>query len=153
MGKVISSVKLCFVRLRGMKHHLDVWGNASKATATRPPLLLMHGWTESGTRPVFDIVTGASAGSLLATHALLGTPADDAVLQQIFTGVSAADIYTSKGPLKLLFGENSLFDTAPRSRSAAQAVLHWRSTAPGPWGVRADQFPKESHVFSACISR
>ena len=73
----------------------------------------LKGWTESGARPVFDIVTGVSAGSLLATHAFLGTPADDAVLQEIFTGASTADIYTSKGPLKLLFGENSLFDTAP----------------------------------------
>ena len=40
----------------------------------------LKGWSESGTRPEFDMVTGVSTGALLATHAFLGTPADDAVL-------------------------------------------------------------------------
>src|SRR3954471_11082213 len=41
---------------------------------------LLTGWRESGRRPEFDMVGGVSTGALLATHALLGTPADDAVL-------------------------------------------------------------------------
>ena len=40
------------------------------------------GWRESGRRPEFDVVTGVSTGALLATHALLGTPADDAVARR-----------------------------------------------------------------------
>ena len=40
------------------------------------------GWRESGRRPEFDVVGGVSTGALLATHALLGTPADDATLEQ-----------------------------------------------------------------------
>jgi hypothetical protein len=40
----------------------------------------LNGWRESGTRPQCDIVTGVSTGALLATHAFLGTAADDATL-------------------------------------------------------------------------
>jgi predicted acylesterase/phospholipase RssA len=75
---------------------------------------LLKGLTESGQRPEFDVVTGVSTGALLATHAFLGTPGDDALLEEIFTTISAADIYTSKKRLfSLLWGRNSVYDTAP----------------------------------------
>jgi hypothetical protein len=74
----------------------------------------LKGWTESGERPELDIVTGVSTGALLATHALLGTPADDAVLEEIFTTITSKDIYTDdKRVLSLLFGKNSVYDTSP----------------------------------------
>jgi len=75
---------------------------------------LLKGWTESGQRPEFDVVTGVSTGALLATHAFLGTPKDDAFLEEIFTTISAADIYTSNKRLfSLLWGKNSVYDTSP----------------------------------------
>ena len=40
------------------------------------------GWRERGGRPTFDMVAGVSTGALLATHAFLGTPADDAKLEE-----------------------------------------------------------------------
>jgi Patatin-like phospholipase len=43
------------------------------------------GWRESGRRPQFDVVGGVSTGALLATHAFLGTPADDATLEKMCT--------------------------------------------------------------------
>ena len=73
----------------------------------------LKGWTESGTRPEFDMVTGVSTGALLASHAFLGTPADDAVLEEIFTSVTADDIFTRGGALAVLGGAPSLLDTAP----------------------------------------
>ena len=74
----------------------------------------LKGWTESGRRPELDVVTGVSTGALLATHAFLGAPEDDAVLEEIFTTISAADIYTdNKKLLSLLWGENAVFDTSP----------------------------------------
>ena len=74
----------------------------------------LKGWTESGQRPQFDIVTGVSTGALLATHAFLGTPEDDAVLEEIFTTITASNIYTdNKRLLSLLFGRNAIFDTSP----------------------------------------
>ena len=71
------------------------------------------GWRESGRRPQFDVVGGVSTGALLATHALLGTAADDAVLEQMYTQVTKADIYKDRGLFSLLFGTASLADTAP----------------------------------------
>ena len=60
------------------------------------------GWRESGRRPQFDIVGGVSTGALLATHAFLGTPADDATLEEMYTQISSADIYTDRGIFSLL---------------------------------------------------
>ena len=54
------------------------------------------GWRESGRRPVLDAVGGVSTGALLATHALLGTPADDAILEQMYTQVTDKDIYEGR---------------------------------------------------------
>src|SRR5215813_11930403 len=74
---------------------------------------LLVGWRESGRRPQFDVVGGVSTGALLATHALLGTPADDAVLEQMYTGVTKGDIYKDRGVFSLLAGADALADTAP----------------------------------------
>lgn len=71
------------------------------------------GWRESGRRPEFDIVGGVSTGALLATHALLGTPADDAQLEAMYTQVTKKDIYRDIGIFGLLSGADSLSDTAP----------------------------------------
>jgi hypothetical protein len=71
------------------------------------------GWRESGRRPEFDIVGGVSTGALLATHALLGTPADDAQLEAMYTQITKKDIYREVGVFGLLSGAHSLSDTAP----------------------------------------
>ena len=84
----------------------------------------LKGWYKSGKRPQFDIVTGVSTGALLATHAFLGTPADDATLEEIFTRIRASDIYVNKGMLGLLWGRNAIYDTSP-----LQALLDKHITA------------------------
>jgi predicted acylesterase/phospholipase RssA len=71
------------------------------------------GWRESGRRPQFDVVGGVSTGALLATHAFLGAPADDAILESMYTQITKDDIYNDKGLFRLLFGTDSLKDTAP----------------------------------------
>ena len=38
---------------------------------------LLSGWSESGHRPTFDIVTGVSTGALMSPFAFLGTAYDD----------------------------------------------------------------------------
>jgi hypothetical protein len=72
----------------------------------------LKGWSESGKRPEFDIVGGVSTGALLATHAFLGTPADDATLEEMYTQITSADIYTDRSIFGLLSAD-SLKDTAP----------------------------------------
>ncbi|MEQ1696422.1 MAG: patatin-like phospholipase family protein [Hyphomicrobiaceae bacterium] len=70
----------------------------------------LNGWTASGTRPKFEIVTGVSTGALAAPFAFLGADYD-AALRRIYTGISDKDVYTSNGPLGVL-GE-SLLDASP----------------------------------------
>jgi len=71
------------------------------------------GWRESGQRPEFDIVGGVSTGALLATHALLGTPADDAQLEEMYTQITKKDVYDERGLFSLASGADSLADTTP----------------------------------------
>jgi predicted acylesterase/phospholipase RssA len=48
---------------------------------------LLTGWTEAGTRPEFQIVTGISTGALIAPFAFLG-PEYDPVLREVYTQFS-----------------------------------------------------------------
>ena len=54
---------------------------------------LLVGWSESGTRPTFDLVTGVSSGALIAPFAFLGREHDDQ-LREIFTTYGRKDIFT-----------------------------------------------------------
>jgi predicted acylesterase/phospholipase RssA len=74
---------------------------------------LLNGWRESGQRPVFDMVGGVRTGALLATHALLGTPADDAQLEEMYTQITKKDVHNERGIFSLAFGADSLSDTEP----------------------------------------
>jgi hypothetical protein len=53
---------------------------------------ILTGWSETGTRPRFDIVTGISTGALIAPFAFLGSKYDGE-LTEAFTTVSDKDIY------------------------------------------------------------
>ena len=80
----------------------------------------LNGWSEQTDgdfiRPeTFDVVTGVSAGALLATHAFLGR-AGDAVLEEQYTTISTQDVLTQRPAISTLFS-NSLFDTTPLRRT------------------------------------
>jgi hypothetical protein len=75
---------------------------------------LLNGWTKSGTRPEFSIVTGVSTGALIAPFAFLGSRYD-AALTDVYTHISAQDIYRPRFPLAFLW-TTSLYDTAPFAR-------------------------------------
>jgi hypothetical protein len=83
---------------------------------------LLIGWRESGRRPVFDIVGGVSTGALLATHALLGTEADDAQLEAMYTQINKKDIYRERGIFNLIRGADSLSDTEPLRKLIAKHI-------------------------------
>lgn len=81
---------------------------------------LLVGWTASGKRPQFDIVTGVSTGALTAPFAFLG-PRYDAALKHVFTQTSLKDVAVAH-PLKgLLFGA-SLASNAPLAKVIAHYV-------------------------------
>jgi predicted acylesterase/phospholipase RssA len=71
----------------------------------------MNGWTKTGTRPQFKLVTGVSTGALIAPFAFLG-PAYDETLKSIYTGVSRKDILTDR-IFYSVFLEDAMEDTTP----------------------------------------
>ena len=52
----------------------------------------LQGWSDSGTRPEFKLVTGISTGALMATFAFLG-PDYDRIIKQAYTTTNASNIY------------------------------------------------------------
>jgi predicted acylesterase/phospholipase RssA len=81
---------------------------------------LLVGWTASGKRPEFDIVTGVSTGALTAPFAFLG-PRYDAALKDVFTQTSLKDVAVAH-PLKGLLGGASLASNAPLAKVIAHYV-------------------------------
>jgi hypothetical protein len=71
----------------------------------------LNGWTKSGTRPQFKLVTGVSTGALIAPFAFLG-PKYDETLKAIYTSVSRKDILTDR-IFYSVFLEDAMHDTTP----------------------------------------
>jgi len=78
------------------------------------------GWTQTGRRPRFEVVTGVSAGALIAPFAFLG-PAYDGQLTAMWTRYSTRDVIVKK-PLAALFGGSALADSGPLADLIAQYV-------------------------------
>jgi hypothetical protein len=72
---------------------------------------LLAGWTESGTRPEFTMVTGVSTGALSAPFAFLGPDYDDE-LKEVYTTTDTEDIAKRRYPI-YLFLDESLSVTKP----------------------------------------
>jgi predicted patatin/cPLA2 family phospholipase len=62
---------------------------------------LLNGWTETGTRPEFTMVTGVSTGALIAPFAFLG-PEYDSVIKEIYTTNSTKDLIQLRSFLNIL---------------------------------------------------
>jgi hypothetical protein len=76
---------------------------------------LLNGWSESGKRPEFSVVTGVSTGALMAPYAFIGS-SQDAGLKRAYTEYNAGDIFEDvKTP-------ESLVDTWPLRRLIAKEV-------------------------------
>lgn len=75
---------------------------------------LLAGWTESGTRPEFKLVTGISTGALIAPFAFLG-PKYDPVLKETYTTVTDRDIFKKRNFSAVLFSD-AMADTAPMGK-------------------------------------
>jgi Patatin-like phospholipase len=67
---------------------------------------LLCGWTETGTRPTFDIVTGVSSGAILSLYAFLG-PQYDHKLKSFFTEYNQSDLFPIR-PLRNLIVNGSM---------------------------------------------
>ena len=76
---------------------------------------VLTGWSATGARPSFNLVTGVSAGALIAPFAFLG-PAYDDRLRALFTEIAPADVLRmGRVAFSLLF-RKGLADTSPLAR-------------------------------------
>lgn len=85
---------------------------------------LLSGWSQTGQRPVFKIVTGISTGALIAPFAFIGGDQDE-TLRLVYTTTRSSDIFAAGSRtamlMQALFGE-SLADTGPLARMIAGSV-------------------------------
>jgi hypothetical protein len=80
----------------------------------------LNGWTASGTRPEFKVVTGISTGALIAPFAFLG-PKYDYVLERVYTTTAQRDIFKKRGIKALIWGDAAA-DTTPLANVIATYV-------------------------------
>jgi hypothetical protein len=76
---------------------------------------VLTGWTRSGNRPDFAVVTGASIGALIAPYAFLGARFDEE-LKKNFTEVTAADVFEDRPT------PESYLDTWPLKRMIEKRI-------------------------------
>ena len=84
----------------------------------------LSGWSSTGARPLFKIVTGVSTGALIAPFAFLGTTYDSA-LKEFYTTSRSRDIFAQAsmfGMISQLFFGEALADTRPLASLIAQHV-------------------------------
>jgi hypothetical protein len=72
---------------------------------------LLCGWSDEGSRPVFELVTGVSTGALTAPFAYLGS-AYDPQLRSVYTDLRPSDVLASRGLTAALF-DDALNDNSP----------------------------------------
>ncbi|HWG44751.1 MAG TPA: patatin-like phospholipase family protein [Gemmataceae bacterium] len=72
------------------------------------------GWSESGTRPQFDVVTGISSGSLIGAYAFLGSK-HDAELQHLILTLNTSDLIQFR-PLRCMLCDGAFGSAKPAER-------------------------------------
>ena len=83
----------------------------------------LNGWTQTGRRPVFKIVTGVSTGALIAPFAFVG-PAHDDALREFYTTTTSQDIFIFRllSVIPRLLGGDALADARPLAALIARYV-------------------------------
>ena len=77
---------------------------------------VLNGWSNSGTRPQFDLVTGVSTGALIATFAFLG-PEHDEFLRNSYICATSDDIYQRRSVFAMITS-----DSIARSRPLKEKI-------------------------------
>jgi len=81
---------------------------------------LLSGWTAAGHRPEFTVVTGVSAGALVAPFAFLGPEYDD-VLKNVSAELKPDDVYKKRGLIRAL-RTDAMANTEPLKALIAKYV-------------------------------
>ena len=83
---------------------------------------LLYGWSEHGTRPDFNMVTGISTGALTAPFAFLGSDYDE-TLKSVYTQTSTKDILKKRNFIKAILTD-AMADTMPLKNTIAKYLTH-----------------------------
>lgn len=81
----------------------------------------LSGWTESGSRPDFRLVTGISTGALIAPFAFLGPDYDDS-LKELYTTTSTGDILEMLNVFSFLYTRQSFARATPLEKLVEEHV-------------------------------
>jgi predicted acylesterase/phospholipase RssA len=81
----------------------------------------LNGWSATGKRPVFKLVTGVSTGALMAPFAFLGPDYDDE-LRTFYTTTTSGNIFVRGSFIRQLLAGEALADTAPLAALIARNV-------------------------------
>lgn len=96
---------------------LTLSGGVAGAPFTAGVLL---GWTRTGTRPMFDMVTGISSGALIGAYAFLGS-SYDAELQRLILSLNTADLIRFR-PLRCMLRDGAFGSAKPAQRLICTAI-------------------------------
>jgi hypothetical protein len=80
---------------------------------------ILAGWTQSGTRPTFDQVTGISSGSLIGSYAFLG-PKYDPQMRHLILTLNTADLIKFR-PLCCMLWDGAFGSAKPAERLIRRA--------------------------------
>lgn len=106
------------VRQVGQRHDVLLLSGGGSVGAFGAGVLV--GWSEAGTRPSFDVVTGISTGALMATLAFLG-PSRDEDLMRAYTQITDKDVMKRRGIIG--FAKHaSVYDRGPLEKMIEQIV-------------------------------
>ncbi len=80
---------------------------------------ILNGWSDKGTRPNFDIVTGVSTGALMAALAFLG-PDYDTTIRTLYTTQTNDKVFKTKGIAG--YFSDSLYDYTPLKKQIQSII-------------------------------
>ena len=122
--------------IQDTKRENEALAEAGKPVAPLPPAYLLAisgggdaaafaagilaGWNTHGDRPEFKVVTGISAGALIAPFAFLGPQYDD-VVRSVATSIGPKDIFHPRNRLKGL-ASDGMADSRPLAQLVARYI-------------------------------
>jgi Patatin-like phospholipase len=122
--------------VQDFKREQDTFGNTNDSSNALPPIYmlaisgggddgpfaagLLAGWSVHGDRPQFKVVTGISAGALIAPFAFLGSQYDE-VIRRVATSVKRENIFHFRNSLAGL-ASDGMADSKPLAQLVAQYV-------------------------------
>ncbi len=81
---------------------------------------ILAGWTESGKRPQFEVVTGVSTGAIIAPFAFLGSDYDSTLIR-MYSNVDRDGVFSLESLAGMIFG-SALSDTTPLKKLLATYI-------------------------------